>query len=59
METRRGAAWVVIADDGRIDVRYRGSDRLLPEKEELPHLWRNSYFIDSLKTVTLQLKEKA
>jgi hypothetical protein len=59
METRKGAAWVVIGDDGRIDVRYRGSDRLLPDADELPHLWRNSYFIDSLKTVTLQLKEKA
>jgi hypothetical protein len=59
METRRGAAWVVLGSDGRLDVRYRGLDRLLPDVDELPHLWRNSYFVNSLKSVTLQLKEKA
>jgi hypothetical protein len=59
MDTRKGAAWVALGGDGRIDVRYRGLDRPLLTADALPSLWRNSYFINSLKSVTLQLKEKA
>jgi len=53
---RNSAPWARIADEGRIDVRYRGSEQLLPEGDELPTLWKNSYFVDALKSVTRQLQ---
>ena len=55
MNNRGGASWVHIGEDGRLDVRYRGTERALPSEDELPELWRNGYFIDSLKAVTRQL----
>ena len=54
--TRRGgSAWAQIGSNGKLDVRYRGAQHQLPLSDELPHLWRNSYFIDSLKSISLQL----
>ena len=55
-QMRGSAPWAQIGAGRRLDVRYRGSERLLPEKDELPYLWMNSYFIDALKKVTQQLK---
>lgn len=55
-QMRGSAPWAWIGSERRLDVRYRGSERLLPEKDELPYLWMNSYFIDALKKVTQQLK---
>ena len=55
MNNRGGASWVHIGEDGRLDVRYRGTERALPSEDELPELWRNDYFIDSLKAITRQL----
>ena len=55
MNNRGGASWVHIGEDGRLDVRYRGTERALPSEDELPELWRNGYFIDSLKAITRQL----
>ena len=55
-QMRGSAPWARIGAGRRLDVRYRGSERLLPEKDELPYLWMNSYFIDALKKVTQQLK---
>lgn len=52
---RRSAPWVKIGENGRLDIRYRGADQLLPNQAQLHSLWRNSYFIDSLKRVTRQL----
>ena len=52
---RGGAPWARIGDGGRLDVRYRGTERLLPDKDNLPALWTNSYFIDALKSMTQQL----
>ena len=40
----------------RLVVRYRGVEPRLPDEDELPELWRNSYFIDALKRVTRQLR---
>ena len=57
MRDRGGAPWVRCGEHGQIDVRYRGNDQLLPEKNDLNELWGNSYFIDSLKSVTRQLEE--
>ncbi|MCP3993474.1 MAG: hypothetical protein GY722_00200 [bacterium] len=59
MGSRKAGPWVRLADDGRIDVRYRGVERLLPKKDELPDLWFNSYFIDSLKRLCSQLRNVA
>jgi hypothetical protein len=57
-QARKGAPWVVLTDSGQIEVRYRVIEQLLPEADELPTLWRNSYFIDALKSITKQLREK-
>ena len=54
MAARKSAPWARL-EGGRIDVRYRGAEQLLPEEDELPTLWRNSYFFDSLKKITRQL----
>ena len=56
MAVRNAAPWARLAEDGRLDVRYRGIERLLPDADDLPMLWHNSYFIDSLKSVTRQLR---
>ena len=55
MNNRGGASWVQIGEDGTLDVRYRGAEQALPSGDELPTLWRNGYFIDSLKAITRQL----
>ena len=59
MHSRGGASWVRTAADGVLDVRYRGAEQELPAGDELPELWRNAYFIDSLKAITRQLGEAA
>ncbi|MCH7913816.1 MAG: hypothetical protein IH856_12405 [Deltaproteobacteria bacterium] len=59
MAVRNAAPWARLAEDGRIDVRYRGIERLLPDADDLPMLWHNSYFIDSLKSVTRQLRNES
>lgn len=56
--TRGSAPWVT-RSGGKLDVRYRGDDGFLAAPEDLPFLWRNSYFLDSLKDVTRQLGEGA
>ena len=53
--TRGSAPWARIGDGRRLDVRYRGPERLLPGADEIQDLWMNSYFIDALKDVTRQL----
>lgn len=55
-KTRGSAPWARIGDGRRLDVRYRGPERLLPDPDEVQDLWMNSYFIDALKDVTRQLK---
>lgn len=57
MVERKAGPWIKLDDRGRIDVRYMGLERLLPTREELSNLWRHSYFVDSLKTVTQQLRK--
>ena len=59
MNGRGGASWVQIGEDGKLDVRYRGAEQELPSTDELPRLWRNDYFIDSLKAITRQLGNAA
>ena len=55
MSARGGAPWVRLDPDGGLDVRYRSTERRLPRVEDLPTLWRNSYFIDALKALTAQI----
>lgn len=59
MNSRSGASWVQIGEDGMLDVRYRGAEQELPSGDELPELWRNGYFVDSLKAITRQLGNTA
>jgi hypothetical protein len=54
MKRRNAAPWIRVAS-GKLDVRYRGNERELPDADELPELWRNSYFIDALKDITRQI----
>lgn len=54
MRGRGGGPWVAVQAD-RLDVRYGGPEMVLPSREEVGHLWRNTYFLDSLREVTRQL----
>lgn len=55
MLSRGGAPWVSL-EKNRLQVRVRDETAALPRRTELPNLWRHSYFIDSLRTVTAQLR---
>ena len=57
MKMRSGAAPWVDLSSGRIRVRLR-DDALgnLPERAELPSLWKHSYFLDSLRTMAVALR---
>ena len=58
MSRRGGAPWIRVSM-GKLDVRYRAQEEILPEGDQVPRLWRNTYFLDSLKGVTRQLLEVA
>jgi hypothetical protein len=50
------APWVEIRD-GKLHVRFlEEAGGQLPTRSELPSLWTNSYFIDSLRAVTMQVE---
>ena len=55
MAGRNSAPWAAVGEEGWVNVRYRGSERFLPKRNELSELWENNYFIDSLKNVCRQL----
>lgn len=55
MRGRNSFAWVGLTN-GKLDVRYQDDERELPPRDELPHVWRNSYFLDSLRVITRQLE---
>jgi len=57
MAARKAAPWIQLTS-GKLDVRYRGQERGLPDAKMLPELWRNSYFIDALKTIVYHLAGK-
>ena len=56
MEGRNAAPWVKLNKKGKIDVRYRGLNQEIPKGDDVPLLWRNSYFVDSLKSIAFQLR---
>lgn len=55
MAGRKAAPWIQLSS-GKLDVRYRGQERGLPGGDALPELWRNPYFIDTLKSIAHQLE---
>jgi hypothetical protein len=51
-----GAPWVELRDS-KLHVRFLDeSSGQLPTQSELPFLWTNSYFLDSLRTVAMQVE---
>ena len=58
MAARKAAPWIQLTS-GKLDVRYRGKERELPDGDALPELWRNSYFIDALKSIVYYLEENS
>ena len=50
MAARKAAPWIQLTS-GKLDVRHRGQEKELPDGDALPQLWRNSYFIDALKSI--------
>ena len=57
MAARKAAPWIQLTS-GKLDVRYRGQEKELPDGDALPQLWRNSYFIDALKSIVHLLSGK-
>lgn len=56
MANRGGAAWIDIRG-GRFHVRVRDEQGHLPDREELPTLWRFPYFLESMRTVAESVAE--
>jgi len=56
MKGRGGTPWVEEAN-GRLKVRFRDEQGVLPGREEIPLLWRFSYFLDSLRIVASTVAE--
>ncbi len=56
MAGRGTAPWVQL-NGGKVDVKYRTTEDQLPRADDLPVLWRNSYFLDALQTITFQLEQ--
>ncbi len=57
MAARNAAPWIRLVA-GKLDVRFRSQEKTFPGAAELPELWRNSYFIDALKSIVLKLEEE-
>jgi len=55
MESRGGAPWVS-EENGILRVRFRDDIGVLPERSKIKDLWRNPYFIVSLRSVVGQLE---
>lgn len=56
MATRGGTPWIELRQ-GKLHVRYRDEQGVIPPLKEIPTLWRFSYFLDSLRSVAIALKE--
>jgi hypothetical protein len=57
MQLRGGATAWIEEQNGRLHVRMSDERGELPEKRELPQLWRFPYFLDSLFAVARDLRE--
>lgn len=58
MDARGSAAWIELRNE-QFHVRFQEERGELPSRAELPGMWRYSYFIDSLRTMTLQIEGAA
>ena len=56
---RGGAPWIQLGPQQRLEVWYRSYEYRLPDGDELTNLWRYSYFLPSLQSVTKQLSREA
>ena len=56
MSARGGAPWLEHRA-GKLHVRFRDEQGHLPTREQLPHLWRFPYFLESLRRVAVAVKE--
>ncbi len=56
MKTRAGGgAWIEL-EQSRIKVRFRDENPgAMPDRRDLPELWRHSYFLDALRAIAIQL----
>jgi hypothetical protein len=58
MKARNGAAPWVELRVGKLHVLYRDDrESSLPEGKDLPNLWIHSYFLDSLRSIALELRD--
>jgi len=57
MRRRNAGPWIEV-DEGRLKINYPGEEPVLPARDELGRLWRNSYFIPSLQRIALQLERR-
>lgn len=57
MKRRNGYPWVGWGPRSTLDVRYRAEEEYLPAGEALDLLWRNTYFLESLRSITAQLED--
>jgi len=55
MKIRGGAPWIE-ERNGRLHVRVRDEQGVIPARDELATLWRFPYFLDSLLLITLELR---
>jgi hypothetical protein len=56
MSARGGAPWLEKRAE-KLHVRFRDEQGQLPSRDELPHLWRFPYFLESLRRVAVAVKE--
>jgi hypothetical protein len=57
MAARAGSAPWIDVREGKLHVRFQDAiGYLLPGNEELPHYWRHSFFLDSLRTMAYRLR---
>jgi hypothetical protein len=54
MRERGAAPWATL-ETGKLEVRFRESDVVLPEASKLPDLWDNTYFLNAFKAIGYQL----
>lgn len=58
MRDRGGASpWISLEND-RLRIRFRDELDELPSKEDLPQLWSSPYFLDSLRAIAAELRER-
>jgi hypothetical protein len=55
MRERDGSQPWATVQNGRLNVRLKDESKRLPDRDTLPTLWRNPYFIPSLKMIQSQL----